>query len=65
VLIAPRWIREISWEHRAVAVDLARDVIAQAPDFDPATPIDRDYESRLHAYYRRPGYWDDERMIGA
>ncbi len=65
VLVAPRWIRQISWEDRAVAVDLPRDVIAQAPEFDPSRPIDRDYETRLHAYYRQPAYWDEERARGA
>jgi hypothetical protein len=45
--------------------------IGHAVDFviDPATwairylddsVLDRDYETKLHSYYNRPGYWVDE-----
>lgn len=61
VLLAPRWVSAVSWEGRSVAVDLPRDVIAQAPSYDPAQPLSRDYEARLHAYYRQPAYWEQER----
>lgn len=57
VLIAPTWIANISWEESKVYVDLTRETIKNAPEYDPATPVNREYESRLYDYYGRPYYW--------
>ena len=57
VLVAPEWIGTISWERSCVAVDLTRETIKGAPEFDPYTPVSRDYEAQLHAYYGQPAYW--------
>jgi len=57
VLVAPAWIREIDWTSSRVIVDLERDVIKQAPPFDPSRPVGRAYEEELYAYYGRPPYW--------
>jgi hypothetical protein len=54
VLIAPEWVGWISWMEFGIHVDLDRDAIRRAPEYDPARPIDRAYESRLHAHYGRP-----------
>lgn len=59
VLVAPRWISAISWAEQQVRVDVPRDTIKAAPEFDPSQPVDRDYEARLHQHYRRPTYWDE------
>ena len=61
VLIAPRWIRKITWMPAEVVVDLQRDTIKGAPPFDPARSLDRAYEEELHTYYQQPGYWQHER----
>ena len=48
----------MSWAQALVAVDLTRDQIRSAPEWDPLlTSIDRDYETRLFEHYGRPGYW--------
>ncbi len=57
VLVAPEWISTISWERSNVVVDLTRETIKGAPEFDPYTPVNRDYEAQLHEYYGRPAYW--------
>ncbi len=57
VLVAPQWIERAYWRRRTVAVDLLRGEIEHSPTFDPDQPIDRQYEARLHAHYRRPAYW--------
>ena len=44
-------------EDRSKAQDLCRDTIKNGPEWDPHTPISREYEERLYGYYRRPGYW--------
>jgi uncharacterized protein YrrD len=58
VLVAPRWISKVTWSEARVYVDLPRDMIKDAPEFDPYTPISRDYEARLYDHYQRPRYWN-------
>jgi hypothetical protein len=58
VLLPPQVIRAVSWAQALVDVDLTRDQIRSAPEWDPLlTSIDRDYETRLFEHYGRPGYW--------
>ncbi len=57
VLISPRWISSVSRARAEVHADLGGVEIKEAPAWDPGTPIDREYEIRLHSYYGRPPYW--------
>ncbi len=57
VIISPVWTENIDWAAKEVQVDLTRDVIKNSPEFDPARPINREYEERLYDYYGRPPYW--------
>ncbi len=57
VLLPPSWIHSISWEDGKAHVDLDRETIRRAPEYDPDVPITRDYETRLFDYYGREGYW--------
>ena len=57
VLISPRWIPEVSWRQKEVYADLTRDEIKSAPEWDPDSPLGREYETRLHEHYGRPPYW--------
>ncbi|MFP4053476.1 MAG: PRC-barrel domain-containing protein [Phycisphaerae bacterium] len=59
VLVAPDWIRDISWDANQVKVDLTREKIKDAPEFDPSSPVNREYEARLYDYYGAPRYWED------
>jgi hypothetical protein len=58
VLVSPDWITGVSWNDSVVAVDAGREAVRNAPPYDKGRRPDRDYESRLHEAYRRPGYWD-------
>lgn len=58
VLAALDWIRDIDWENQKVVVEVSREAIRQGPEFDPAAPVNREYEARLYDYYGRPRYWD-------
>ena len=58
VLVSPGWAGRISWEGKAVYVDLTREAIKKCPTWDPSTPINREYEVRLYDYYGRPAYWE-------
>jgi hypothetical protein len=60
VLIAPRWIRNVSWPDNTVAVDLTRQAIKDAPPYDSAVQLGRAGEIALHQHHERAGYWADE-----
>jgi len=57
VLVAPAWIDAVHWDEAKVLVNLTRDEIKNSPPFDPAQPINREYETRLYDFYGRPKYW--------
>jgi hypothetical protein len=57
VLVSPWWITEVSWDTSRVRVHMERQAIKNSPPFDPATPVNRDYEEQLYDYYGRPKYW--------
>ena len=56
VLIAPPWISRVDWKNSYLYVNLSRQAIKDAPEFD-ADKLDRDYEDRLHQHYRQENYW--------
>jgi hypothetical protein len=58
VVVSPDWIRQVSWRESQVHVDLTRDALQSAPEYDPDLPLARDYESRLFQHHGRRGYWD-------
>ncbi|MEQ9814917.1 MAG: PRC-barrel domain-containing protein [Azospirillaceae bacterium] len=57
VLIAPRWAEGINWHDRELWVKLDREAVKNSPPYEPESWVDRDYEARLHDYYRYPPYW--------
>lgn len=63
VVLSPQWIKDVSWTDSTVYVDVSRDRIKNAPEYDPASIIDRDYENRLYEHYGSPRYWDENYMI--
>ena len=65
VLIAPRWIDDVSWFDSTVSVDLKRQAVKDAPRYDVSAPLDRVQEMGIHQHYGRPGYWAVEGESGA
>lgn len=57
VLVTPAWIEAVDWSERKVHVDLTKDQIKESPEYDPSSPVMREYEERLYEFYGRPGYW--------
>jgi sporulation protein YlmC with PRC-barrel domain len=57
VLIAPEWIRNVSWFDHRVSVNLTRQAVKDAPPYDSATALDRSGEINLYNHYKRDGYW--------
>jgi hypothetical protein len=60
VLISPKWIENVSWEEREVAIGLSRETIKAAPEYSDESLLTREYETGLHGYYNREGYWVEE-----
>lgn len=46
----------ISWSARVIYADLPRNAIIGAPEYEPASLPDADYEFRLDGWYRRSIY---------
>lgn len=54
VLMLPMWVMGISWDTSTVQFDLPKTVIAEGPEYDPAAPINQQYEKQMFDYYGRP-----------
>jgi hypothetical protein len=57
VLVAPTWIKGISWSDSKVSVDLTTGQVKDSPEYTPSAPVNRELEERLYDYYGRPYYW--------
>ena len=51
VLISPRSAKDISWTHKRVDLNVDRETVKNAPAYDPANYIGRDYVRSFHTYY--------------
>lgn len=60
VLVAPHWASQISWEEKKVYVEMSRESVKNSPEWNPSEPINRDYETHLYDYFRRPAYWAEK-----
>ena len=60
VLLSPKWIENVSWEEREVAIGLTRETIKAAPEYTDESLLTRDYETVLYGHYNREGYWVEE-----
>ncbi|MGB8377871.1 MAG: PRC-barrel domain-containing protein [Rhodanobacteraceae bacterium] len=65
VLIAPEWIRDVSWSDRMVSLDLTRQKIKDAPPYDSAFQVDRMHEISVYKHYGNLGYWVKEQVPDA
>jgi sporulation protein YlmC with PRC-barrel domain len=61
VVVSPDWISQVSWAEAKVHVNLSRQKVKDAPEYDPSAPISRDYEERLYDSYGSPKYWQAPR----
>ncbi len=57
VIVPPDWITNINWPASEVVLDVTKQAVKNSPEFDPSTPVNREYETRLYDYYGRPKYW--------
>jgi uncharacterized protein YrrD len=59
VLVSPAWASTVDWHSSKVHLNLDRNTVKGAPEFDMSTPITREYEARLFAYYNQKPYWSE------
>lgn len=62
VLISPEWIDKISWDDKKVIVNLSRNAIENAPEYDEDEVLGRDDETRLYQHYNKHGYWSGQKV---
>jgi hypothetical protein len=60
VLIAPQWIKDVSWPDATVSVDLTRQAVQDGPPYVPTAQLDRRQETGIYQHYGRSGYWAAE-----
>jgi hypothetical protein len=58
VLISPHAVKEVDWTARCIRLDIARVQVRASPPWNPAVPIDEEFEDRLYSHYDWPS---DER----
>ncbi len=63
VLIAPDWIKSISWLKSNIIINLSRENIKLAPEYTEESLLDRDYETKIHGHYNKQGYWINEPVV--
>jgi hypothetical protein len=56
VLIAPAAVTDMSWSRRRIELNVSCDQVRESPQWEPADPVDRNYEQRLHRHYSWPDY---------
>jgi hypothetical protein len=67
VLLRPQWITSVDWAAGEIHANLTRDTIQRSPEWDPDSPVSREYELRLHQHYGYAPYWTmnhDTRLAG-
>ena len=57
VIVSPKWIQSVSWNDSKVRVDLSRDAIKNAPEYQESASLNRDYEKQLHDHHHKAEYW--------
>ena len=65
VLIAPQWIKKLSWLEATVLVDLTRQSVKDAPPYDSSVQVERTQETGIHEHYGRSAYWVTEKKSEA
>jgi hypothetical protein len=60
VLVAPQWIKDISFSEQMFTVELSRQAIQEAPPYDDTVALSREQEILLQEHYGHVGYWIDE-----
>lgn len=58
VLISPHWVTSMEWPNSLIHLDLSREAIRNAPEYNHEVSLTRDYEHALFAHYNKQPYWE-------
>ncbi|WP_160061446.1 PRC-barrel domain-containing protein [Psychromonas sp. L1A2] len=58
VLISPEWIEDINWLKNSAIINLTRQQIKEAPEYQPNKELNRDNELAVYKHYGFASYWD-------
>lgn len=53
------WLDGFDFTGAVAKIDLPKEKIKNAPDFDPTAAVNVDYQARLYNYYGKPVQWED------
>lgn len=62
VLVSTQWVKDVDWGRKHFVADLEKEQIKQSPEYDDSTPLDREYEAKLHEFYGKAPYWQVSEM---
>jgi len=51
VLVSPAWVQRIDWVDQQVQVELSRELVLSAPEYDSSKHISREYQLALFKHY--------------
>lgn len=51
VLVAPTWVQQVDWAQQQVRIELSRELVKSAPEYDSSKDLSRDYELALFKHY--------------
>ena len=57
VLVAPQWIKSISWANESVTVNVTRERIQTAKEFDSTAELNTEREAELYRHHQQNNYW--------
>ncbi len=57
VVLPPSLIKEISWADHAVALNVSKEALEQAPAYDDNGPLTREYEQQYYQHFGKRPYW--------
>lgn len=57
VMLSTAWISSVDSQKQTVVMNIDKKRIEEGPNYSNEHVLDREYEARLHDYYRYPPYW--------
>ncbi len=63
VLVLPNWTEEVDWRNKKIYLAATQDQINSAPEYDPSSLQEKEYEERLREFHSRPFYWEFRRVV--
>ena len=61
-LISTNWIKDVNMKTKKIDVDVNKEMIKGAPEYDPEDMMITEAEKKLHAHYKKPTYWTKKAM---